>query len=64
MYRVTRETRFIYPWVFWRIGYPHTLLEITNGEITTDVDGKFTIKFTAIPDLVLKKAPILCLIIK
>ena len=26
-------------------------MEITNGEITTDANGKFTIKFAAIPDL-------------
>ncbi len=55
-YRVTRVARFLYPWMFWRKGFPQTSpLEITNGEITTDADGKFTIKFAAIPDLTLDK---------
>ena len=55
-YRVTRVARFLYPWMFWRKGFPQTNpLEITNGEITTDADGKFTIKFAAIPDLSLDK---------
>ena len=55
-YRVTRVARFLYPWMFWRKGFPQTQpLEITNGEITTDADGKFTIKFAAIPDLSLDK---------
>lgn len=53
-YRVTREARFLYPWMFWRTVIPSTqTLEITHGEITTDVDGKFLIKFAAIPDLTL-----------
>ena len=51
-YRVTRVARFLYPWMFWRKGFPQTKpLEITNGEIKTDADGKFKIKFAAIPDL-------------
>ena len=55
-YRVTRVARFLYPWMFWRKGFPQTgPLEITNGEITTDANGKFTIKFAAIPDLTLDK---------
>src|SRR4029079_9263343 len=55
-YRVTRVARFLYPWMFWRKGFPQTNpLEITNGEITTDAGGKFTIKFVAIPDLSLDK---------
>ncbi len=55
-YRVTRVARFLYPWMFWKIPFPQTQpLEITNGEITTDADGKFTIKFAAIPDLTLDK---------
>ena len=55
-YRVTRVARFLYPWMFWRKGFPQTKpLEITNGEITTGADGKFTIKFAAIPDLSLDK---------
>ncbi|MEP7251403.1 MAG: MG2 domain-containing protein, partial [Ginsengibacter sp.] len=55
-YRVTRVARFLYPWIFWRKGFPQTQpLEITHGEITTDADGKFTIQFAAIPDLTLDK---------
>lgn len=55
-YRVTRVARFLYPWMFWSKGFPRTNpLEITNGEITTDSDGKFIIKFAAIPDLTLDK---------
>ncbi|MEO6844343.1 MAG: MG2 domain-containing protein, partial [Ginsengibacter sp.] len=51
-YRVTRVARFLYPWLFWRTIMPRTQsLEITHGEITTDADGKFRIKFAAIPDL-------------
>ncbi|MEO5783505.1 MAG: alpha-2-macroglobulin family protein, partial [Ginsengibacter sp.] len=55
-YRVTRVARFLYPWMFWRWGYPQTKpMEITNGEIKTDTDGKFTIEFEAIPDLSIDK---------
>ncbi len=55
-YRVTRVARFLYSWMFWRWPQPSSQpLEITNGEITTDVDGKFTIKFAAIPDLSIDK---------
>ena len=55
-YRVTRVARFLYPWMFWKIIMPRTQpLEITHGEITTDAEGKFTIKFAAIPDLTLDK---------
>ncbi|HEV2832186.1 MAG TPA: MG2 domain-containing protein, partial [Hanamia sp.] len=53
-YKVTRVARFLYPWMFWRKGFPQTKpLEITYGEITTHADGKFIIKFAAIPDLTL-----------
>ncbi len=55
-YRVTRVARFLYPWMFWRKGFPQTRpMEIAHGEITTDADGKFIIKFAAIPDLSLDK---------
>ena len=51
-YSVRRVARFLYPWMFWRKGFPQTSpLEIANGEITTDADGKFVIRFAAIPDL-------------
>ncbi|HET7118805.1 MAG TPA: alpha-2-macroglobulin family protein [Hanamia sp.] len=53
-FRVTRVARFLYPWMFWRTIMPRTQpLEITHGEITTGADGKFRIKFAAIPDLTL-----------
>ncbi|MGN6531426.1 MAG: alpha-2-macroglobulin family protein [Ginsengibacter sp.] len=55
-YRVTRVARFLYPWMFWRKPFPIARpMEIANGEITTDADGKFTIKFAAIPDLSIDK---------
>ena len=55
-YRVTRVARFIYSWMFWRWPQPSSQpLEITNGEIKTGADGKFTIKFDAIPDLSIDK---------
>ena len=50
-YTVTRKTRFIYPWLFWR--FPHSTspdLQITNGVTQTDMDGNFHIPFSAIPD--------------
>ncbi len=53
-YRVTRIARFLYPWMFWQRGFPQTNpLEISHGEITADSNGKFNIKFAAIPDLVI-----------
>ena len=55
-YRVVRQPRFIYPWRFWRGWFPPSEpMEITHGEITTGADGKFVIKFAAIPDLKLDK---------
>ncbi|CAN5358816.1 alpha-2-macroglobulin family protein [soil metagenome] len=51
-YRVTRVARFIYPWMWWWRPMPQTSpLEISHGEIETDSEGKFSIAFTAIPDL-------------
>lgn len=51
-YRVVRQARFPYPWLFWRGWWPSSQpQEIKNGEIKTDVDGKFEITFKAIPDL-------------
>jgi hypothetical protein len=55
-YRVTREARFPYPWLFRRWWQPTSApLEITHGEIKTDAKGKFEIEFTAIPDLTIDK---------
>ncbi|HFB99311.1 MAG TPA: hypothetical protein ENJ53_00765, partial [Phaeodactylibacter sp.] len=50
-YRVARETIYPYYWGYWRGYYPPSdNMEITNGETTTDKDGKFNITFTAVPD--------------
>lgn len=55
-YRVVREPRFIYPWLFRRWWQPPSSpMEITHGEIKTDRDGKFQISFKAIPDLTIDK---------
>ncbi|HEY6502346.1 MAG TPA: alpha-2-macroglobulin family protein [Chitinophagaceae bacterium] len=55
-YRVVRQPRFIYPWMFWKWWQPPTeQLEIIHGEATTDKDGKFVVEFTAIPDLKIDK---------
>ena len=51
-YRVVRKPRFIYPWLFWRWWQPPSEeMEIVQGEIKTDKDGKFVVEFTAIPDM-------------
>lgn len=50
-YRVVREARFLYPWYFWRKGFPRiSPLEIVHGETVTDENGQFNIRFKAIPD--------------
>ncbi|HET6765973.1 MAG TPA: alpha-2-macroglobulin family protein, partial [Chitinophagaceae bacterium] len=55
-YRVERNARFPYPWMFYRWYMPPTSsMEITHGEAKTDKDGKFTIEFEAIPDKTLDK---------
>ena len=55
-YRVVRQPRFIYDWLFWRWWQPPTReMEIAHGEVKTDKNGKFEIEFTAIPDLTIDK---------
>ncbi|MEQ1677177.1 MAG: MG2 domain-containing protein, partial [Chitinophagaceae bacterium] len=55
-YRIVRQPRFLYPWMFWRWWQPPTEeMEIANGEIKTDKEGKFIVEFTAIPDLKIEK---------
>ncbi|MBK9465066.1 MAG: alpha-2-macroglobulin [Chitinophagaceae bacterium] len=55
-YRIVRQPRFLYPWMFWRWWQPPSqAMEITNGEVKTDKEGKFVIEFTAIPDLKIEK---------
>ncbi len=50
-YRVTRKTRFPWPWRFGGWDFPlEEEMEIAHGNITTDDAGKFTIKFLAIAD--------------
>ena len=51
-YRVVRQARFPYPWIFARYWWPanQQQTEITQGETTTDAEGKFRIRFTAAPD--------------
>src|SRR6185503_15302547 len=50
-YRVVREARFLYDWLYPRWWLPMTQsMEITHGEATTDAEGKFIVEFTAIPD--------------
>ncbi len=50
-YRVLRQPRFIYPWLFKRWWQPPTPeQEIVHGELTTDASGNFIIRFAAIPD--------------
>lgn len=55
VYRVVREPRFLYPWLFWRWMPRTRQMEIAHGEATTDRDGGFTINFKAIPDLSIDK---------
>ena len=55
-YRIVREPRFIYPWLFWRWWQPTgEEMEIAHGEVKTDKDGKFVVEFTALPDLKIEK---------
>ncbi len=55
-YRVVREPRYLYPWLFWRWWQPPTeQMEIAHGESVTDKDGKFIVEFSAIPDLKIDK---------
>jgi uncharacterized protein YfaS (alpha-2-macroglobulin family) len=55
-YRVMRTSRFIYPWLYWKTGIPRSSdIEITNGSISTNAEGKFTVKFKAIPDASVNK---------
>jgi len=52
-YRVVRQARFPYPWIFARYWWPVNpqQTEIAHGETVTDATGKFTVTFTALPDL-------------
>lgn len=51
-YRVVREARFPYPWLFWRGYWPQSAsVEIIHGETHSDANGRFEITFHAKPDL-------------
>ncbi|MGJ7033807.1 alpha-2-macroglobulin family protein [Niabella hirudinis] len=51
-YRVVRQARFPYPWIFARYWWPVNAqqTEIAQGETTTDASGAFTVTFTSLPD--------------
>ena len=54
-YRVYRESRFPYPWLF--RSYPsNSEGEITHGELITNTKGKFNIRFKAQPDKSISKS--------
>ncbi len=54
-WRVYRETRFPYPWLF--RNYPSgSEMEISHGESVITADGKFNIHFVALPDKSVNKA--------
>nr|NQU90990.1 hypothetical protein [Bacteroidota bacterium] len=51
-YRVVRNSFFPYRYYFYMPYFPNaTETEITEGETTTDANGRFSIDFKAIPDL-------------
>ena len=50
-YRVVRQPRYIYPWLYRGWLPPSEPLEISHGDLKTDASGKFEISFEAIPDL-------------
>ena len=55
-YRVVRQPRFMYPWLFKRGWWPRTEpMEMAHGTTTTAADGTFQIPFKAIPDLKISK---------
>lgn len=55
VYRIVRQARFPYPWLF-KSWWPRTEpMEITHGTATTDANGQFTLRFKAIPDLSIDK---------
>lgn len=50
-YRVTRVTRFPYPWYYFGYGMPREKsVEIAHGETETAADGSFSVRFRAVPD--------------
>ncbi len=50
-YRVVRNVRWPYWWYSWRFGGGRGAeQQMAEGTATTDADGKFTIRLTALPD--------------
>lgn len=54
-YRVVREVRYPWrPWAFAKMIYPpygnQESMEIANGDLVTDAEGKFVVAFEALPD--------------
>ncbi|WP_290796092.1 alpha-2-macroglobulin family protein [Flavihumibacter sp. UBA7668] len=51
-FRVTRGTRYLYPWKISGYGFRprYKTAEIAHGQLTTEADGSFSISFPAIPD--------------
>ena len=56
-YRVVRKARYPYPWLYSRRGRPVSTdaQEIVHGESKTDAEGKFSIRFPALPDSRIRK---------
>ncbi|MDX2305122.1 MAG: alpha-2-macroglobulin family protein [Microscillaceae bacterium] len=55
-YRVVRRAIMPYWWYYWRPNFQSSPeMEITNGTAQTDANGKFEVKFQAIPDPSFKK---------
>ncbi|GAB3026989.1 alpha-2-macroglobulin family protein [Niabella terrae] len=50
-YRVVRQARFPYPWLFHRGWWPRVSpTEISSGSTQTDEQGRFQVRFKALPD--------------
>ncbi len=55
-YRVVREARFLYPWLLKRWWFPRSEpVEIAHGEVLSDENGLFLVRFDALPDLTIKR---------
>lgn len=56
-YRVVRQARFpFWDWGWWKpMPWRSESMEIANGTTTTDANGNFAIKFTALPDRAIPK---------
>ncbi len=55
-YRVVRRPRLIYSWLYRGWSPLFKEMEITNGTAVTDADGRFRVRFKALPDLSVSKA--------